>query len=91
MIKRIWHGWTTHENADAYEAVLTSEVIPAIAAKKMAGNRGIEVLRREHADEVEFITIMTFDTLDAIRQFVGDDVTVAHIPPNGTGGFVALG
>ena len=29
-IKRIWHGWTTPNNADAYEAIVQDEVFPAI-------------------------------------------------------------
>lgn len=80
MIKRIWHGWTTHENAQAYEMLLKEEVIPGIAAKDMAGYRGIQVLRRAHEREVEFVTIMTFESLEAIEQFVGKDATVAHVP-----------
>ncbi len=80
MIKRIWHGWTTHENADRYETLLRGEIIPGIAAKKMSGYHGIEVLRRAHEREVEFITIMTFDSMESIKQFVGDDALVAHVP-----------
>lgn len=80
MIKRIWHGWTTHKNASQYETLLKEEIVPAIAAREMSGYRGIELLRREHDDEVEFITIMTFDSLEAIEQFVGDDISVADVP-----------
>ncbi|MEO9884409.1 MAG: antibiotic biosynthesis monooxygenase [Balneola sp.] len=80
MIARIWHGWTTPENADAYYQVLTEEVIPQIESYKMEGYRKIEVLRKEHADETEFITIMYFDSLDLIKQFVGEDYEVAHVP-----------
>lgn len=80
MVKRIWHGWTTHTNADAYEHVLTTEVIPQIESYGMDGYLGIEVLRREHVDEVEFITIMKFESLDNIKQFVGDDYEVSHVP-----------
>ena len=80
MIKRIWHGWTTHENAERYEALLKNEILPGIAAKEMTGYRAIQVLRRTLDQEVEFITIMSFDSLDAIKQFVGDDVSVAHVP-----------
>ncbi len=80
MIKRIWHGWTTVENADLYEKLLLGEIIPGIAAKKMSGYHGIEVLRRAQEPEVEFITVMTFDSLESIKQFVGDDPSVAHVP-----------
>jgi len=80
MIARIWHGWTTPESADAYYQVLTEEVIPQIESYKMKGYRKIEVLRKEHAYETEFITIMYFDSLDLIKQFVGEDYEVAHVP-----------
>ncbi len=86
MIKRIWHGWTTPEHADRYEHLLLSEIIPDIAAMNIPGYRGIEVLRREHHDhsrtlnEIEFITIMTFDSLENIHAFVGRDYRAAHVP-----------
>lgn len=80
MIKRIWHGWTTHENAEKYETLLKEEILPGIAAKEMSGYRDIQLLRRLHESEVEFITIMSFDSLEVIKQFVGEDVSVAHVP-----------
>lgn len=80
MIKRIWHGWTTHDNADRYESLLKEKILPGIAAKDIPGYRDIQVLRRSHDTEVEFVTIMSFDSLDDIRRFVGDDPTVAHVP-----------
>jgi antibiotic biosynthesis monooxygenase (ABM) superfamily enzyme len=81
MIARIWHGWTTHQNADIYENMLKTDIFPGIAAKQIAGYRKIQLLRREHADEVEFITIMWFDTLDNIKAFTGDDYETAYVPP----------
>ncbi len=85
-IKRIWHGWTTRENADGYEAVVRGEVIPAIEALGIEGYRGLELLRNtqntgddEHT-EIEFATIMTFDSLDSIIDFQGEDYTRAHVP-----------
>lgn len=82
MIGRIWHGWTTAANADAYEAVLRGEVLPGIAAMNVAGYRGFEVFRRTlDSGEVEFVTILRFDSIDAVKRFVGDDYGVAHVPP----------
>lgn len=80
MICRIWRGWTTRENANAYEAIVRGEVIPDIEARKIPGFRHIDLLRHEFADEVEFLTMMWFDDLDAIRAFVGDEYTIAHVP-----------
>ena len=66
MIKRIWHGWTDPGMADTYAHVLTTQVIPGIEAKSIPGYLGIEVLRRNLETEVEFITIMSFRSLDDI-------------------------
>ncbi len=81
MISRIWHGWTTPDNADAYEALLKSEIFINIQSRKIEGYRGIQLLRRNLDAEVEFVTIMWFDTLDAVRTFAGEDYEVAVVPP----------
>lgn len=81
MIARIWHGWTTPENADAYERLLREEIFPGIAAKGVVGYRGIQLLRRPLGGEVEFITLMEFDSWDAVRDFAGADYETAYVPP----------
>lgn len=80
MIVRIWHGWTTPENADAYQALLTSTIIPGIAARVVKGYHGMEVSRRNIDGEVEFLTVMKFDSLEDIRAFSGDDYETAVVP-----------
>ena len=79
-IKRVWHGWTTPENADAYEALLSSEVFPGIENKQIPGYRSIELWRRDHGDEVEFSTIMTFDSLQNVIDFQGENYAQAYVP-----------
>ncbi len=79
-IKRIWHGWTTPENADAYVQLLREVVIPGIEAKQIPGYAGIEVLRKELDDEVEFITIITFQSLENVIAFQGEDYTRSYVP-----------
>ena len=81
MICRIWHGWTTPANADAYEALLRSEIFQGIAERNLPGYHGIELLRRRGEEEVEFVTLMWFDSLDAVRGFAGADYEVAVVPP----------
>jgi heme-degrading monooxygenase HmoA len=81
MISRIWHGWTTTANADAYEALLKSEIFPGIQNRRIAGYRGIQLFRRDLKDEIEFVTVMWFDTLDAVRAFAGEDYEAAVVPP----------
>jgi heme-degrading monooxygenase HmoA len=80
MICRIWHGWTSPANADAYEKLLRSEIFQGIAAGGIPGYRGIELLRRPAADSVEFVTLMWFDSIDAVRAFAGGDYEVAVVP-----------
>jgi len=81
MISRIWHGWTTPENADAYEELLKSEIFGGIAAREITGYRGIDLLRRDTGSEIEFVTIMWFESLEAVRAFAGEDYEVAVVPP----------
>jgi antibiotic biosynthesis monooxygenase (ABM) superfamily enzyme len=79
MITRIWHGWTARENADAYQELLRTKILPGIHVKP--GCRGISLLRRDAEGEVEFVTILQFDSLDAIRAFAGANYEVAVVPP----------
>ena len=80
-IKRIWHGWTTVENADTYERLLREEVSVGIEAMRIAGLRRFEMMRRPAADEVEFVTIMEFDDLDSVKALVGEDYEQCYVPP----------
>lgn len=79
-IKRIWHGWTTRENADKYQDILLNQVLPGIEAKKIIGYRDIEVLRNEHKEEVEFVTMMTYDSLENIKALQGEDYQKSYVP-----------
>ncbi|MGH7701911.1 MAG: antibiotic biosynthesis monooxygenase [Gemmatimonadales bacterium] len=81
MICRIWHGWTTAANADAYEHLLRSEIFRGIAERAILGYRGIELLRRPGEGSVEFVTLMWFDSIEAVRTFAGADYEVAVVPP----------
>ena len=80
MTLRIWHGWTAPGNADAYEALLKDEIFTGIGARRIEGYRGIELLRRDGAGEVEFVTIMRFDSTDSVREFAGADYEAAVVP-----------
>jgi len=79
-VKRIWHGWTSPENANIYQDLLHQEIFPGIEAKEMAGYCCVELFRRDHGDEVEFITIMTFDSLEDVINLQGKDYEKSYVP-----------
>ena len=81
MIARIWRGWTKRAGAKAYEEMLQNEIFPGIAARKIAGYRGAELFIREDGDEVEFVTLLRFDSMDAVKEFAGTDESKPVIFP----------
>lgn len=83
MIARIWHGWTSRENAEKYERLLREEVLLEIAQRAIPGYKGAELFVREaENDEMEFITLLRFETLDAVKIFAGKDYEQPVIPPD---------
>src|SRR5215212_7304497 len=80
MISRVWHGWTTAEDAGAYEALLRSEIFPGIVARRIAGLERLELFRRELGAEVEFVTVMWFTSWEAVKAFAGEDHEAAYVP-----------
>lgn len=80
MIYRIWHGYTTPQNAPVYERLLRDEIFHGIEQKKLPGFLGIDLVRRNIPDEVEFVTIMRFVSVDAIRAFTGENYETAYVP-----------
>ena len=81
MITRVWHGWTTAANAQAYEQLLRTEIFGGIASRNLPGYRGISLGRRAEGDEVEFVTIMWFDSVESVRAFAGEEYEKAVVPP----------
>jgi hypothetical protein len=82
VIVRIWHGWTTRLNADAYQRLLDEEIGPGIANRGITGLRGPRVLRRDAGgDEVEFVTLMSFPDWAAVEAFAGPGGHTAVVPP----------
>jgi heme-degrading monooxygenase HmoA len=80
MISRIWHGWTTPSNANKYETLLKEEIFVGIHGRQIRGFKSIQLLRRDVGNEVEFVTIMVFDSLNAVREFAGEDYEAAVVP-----------
>jgi antibiotic biosynthesis monooxygenase (ABM) superfamily enzyme len=83
VIARIWHGWTTRENAENYETLLREEVLLEIAKGAIPGYKGAEIFIREaENDEMEFITLLRFETIDAVKVFAGKNHEQPVIPPD---------
>jgi len=80
MIIRIWHGWTTHRNADVYEQLLKDEIFVGIENRQITGFIRIQLLRRQLTEETEFVTIMTFDKWESVKEFAGDNYEQAVVP-----------
>ena len=79
MIARHWRGWTEKKNADSYESFLKEKVLPSL--QSIEGYRGGYVLREDGADDVEFVVVNLFDSLDAVKRFAGPQYTVPVFEP----------
>ena len=82
MVARHWRGWTVAENADAYESLLKSKVLPGL--REIEGYRGGYVLRKDNTNEAEFLVVKLFDSVEAIQRFAGQDYTTAVFEPEAT-------
>ena len=81
MIARIWHGWTKPADAKTYENMLRNEIFPSIAARNIKGYHGAELFVQEEENETEFVTLLRFDSMDAVKEFAGSDKTKPVIFP----------
>jgi antibiotic biosynthesis monooxygenase (ABM) superfamily enzyme len=79
VITRLWRGWTSAEDADTYEELLRTKILPEL--RGIEGHRGATVLRRAAEAGVEFVVLNRFDSLDAVRAFAGSDYELAVISP----------
>jgi heme-degrading monooxygenase HmoA len=80
MIARIWHGFAAPENANAYERITKDETFVNIRNRNIPGFREIQLLRKDHLTEVEFMTIMWFDSLESIKAYSGEAYERAVVP-----------
>lgn len=79
MIARMWRGWTKPRDADLYERLLNERVLPGL--QSIAGYLGGYVFRQDGKDEVEFVVVNFFESLDAVRAFAGPDYTIPIFEP----------
>jgi antibiotic biosynthesis monooxygenase (ABM) superfamily enzyme len=81
MIARIWHGWTKGADAKTYENMLRDEIFPGIARRNIRGYHGAELFIHEDGGEVEFVTLLRFDSMEAVKEFAGEDESKPVIYP----------
>jgi len=79
MIARYWKGWTKTADADSYERLLKERVFPELG--KIMGYCGGYILRRDSAHEAEFIVMNLFESLDALKQFAGEEYEIPVFEP----------
>jgi hypothetical protein len=79
MIARHWRGWTTPKDADAYERLLQTTVLPEL--RQLVGYKGGHILRRDGPDEVEFVVLNYFDSIEAVKRFAGENYTTPVFEP----------
>jgi len=65
MIARVWRGWTTPEHADAYEKFLQERIFPGL--RQIDGYQGGYIMRQNRSDEVEFLVMNLFESLEAVK------------------------
>lgn len=80
MISRIWHGYTSFENADIYENLLKEEIFVGINNREIKGFKEIQLFKRQLENEVEFITIMWFDSHESVKEFAGEEYENCVVP-----------
>jgi antibiotic biosynthesis monooxygenase (ABM) superfamily enzyme len=79
MITRLWRGWTRTEDADAYEQFLLGKLFPSL--RSIDGFLGADVLRHAEGDEVAFVTLVRFDSLDDVKAFAGESYETPVLEP----------
>lgn len=79
MIARMWKGWTKPENGDAYEKLLREHILPGIY--RVDGYQGAYIMRQDEQDEVAFVIMTLFESIDSVKGFAGADYTTPVIEP----------
>lgn len=78
MIARIWRGWTSPGNAEAYRQLLLRKILPGI--HRVPGYRGAYLLSRRHSNEAEFVTVTLWESMAAVKEFAGADSAHSVVP-----------
>ena len=79
MIVRQWRAWADYAAADQYEKHFREEVLPQL--KGIDGFVRAQLLRRDNYGVIEFVALTTFESIDAIRAFAGEQYSRAVVAP----------
>lgn len=79
MIARHWKGWVKAENVEAYESLLNDKVLPGL--KDIEGYRGGYIFRKDAGDELEFVVVNFFESLEAVKRFAGPNYEAPVFEP----------
>jgi len=80
MIARIWHGITPIEKADEYTEHQNKTGIADYQSTE--GNRGVYVLRRIEGEQVHFLVLSFWDSVESVKKFAGEDYEKARYYPD---------
>jgi heme-degrading monooxygenase HmoA len=79
MIVRSWRGRAPSSNANAYIEFFKRKVLPIL--RGIDGFAGVSLLKQSRSNDVEFLVLTRWTSLDAIRAFAGDDIRKAVVEP----------
>ena len=79
-VARIWRGHVRSAEADAYQKYLDEAGVAKI--RKIAGNTGVQMFRREEGTTTEFVVISYWKTAADIKNFTGPDWEKVHALPD---------
>jgi heme-degrading monooxygenase HmoA len=79
MIIREWRGRTTRARSSGYPEHFRNEVIPGL--RKIQGFLGASLSQRLSDDQVEFVVLTRWTSMEAIRAFAGPALEKAVVEP----------
>jgi len=79
MIERHWKGIAKPEEADNYIRHLQTKTFPHLSS--LAGFIKASIGKRPVGNGVEFLIVTTWDSLESIKQFAGENIAIANVPP----------
>jgi len=80
MIVRVWHCRTSFENAVKLEELLRTEIFAGIKNRNIPGLNDIKLMRKTDGDEIEFLILVYFSSLDSVKIFAGEEYERPIVP-----------